>query len=110
MRTWTDRYEQASRRVSNGRVIVDRQRALIEWQRTLGRDTQEYERLLESFERSQEIFESDLARICDERRNRTDDDRVVPRGDVGSRRNGLEGVSRFRARVRRSRQQNCFKS
>jgi hypothetical protein len=60
---WIERHEQAKRHVEDGQRVVDRQRTLIARQKVLGHDTQMSERLLAAFERSQVIFESDLARI-----------------------------------------------
>jgi hypothetical protein len=67
MRRWTERFEEACRHVTEGRRIVDGQRALIERQKASGHDTNEFEHLLASFESAQQIFESDLARIQKER-------------------------------------------
>jgi hypothetical protein len=66
MRPWTERYEEAKRHVADGRLVLERQRALIDRQKVLKRDTAVSERLLATFERSQEIFEGDLARIRQE--------------------------------------------
>jgi hypothetical protein len=52
---------QANRHVVDGRRVVERQRALIARQKARGHDTQQSEGLLAQFERSQEMFESDLA-------------------------------------------------
>ena len=67
MRTWTERHEEAHRHVIDGQRIIDRQLTLIERQKVLGRDTTTSEGLLAAFRSSQAIFESDLARICQER-------------------------------------------
>jgi hypothetical protein len=55
--------EQAFRHVTAGRQVVARQRALIEKRKTLGADVSESESLLEQFERTLAIFESDLAEL-----------------------------------------------
>jgi len=67
MSSWTERYEQAHRHVIDGQRITDRQLTLIERQKLLGSDTTNSEGLLAAFRRSQAIFESDLARILQER-------------------------------------------
>jgi hypothetical protein len=67
MRTWTERYEEAHRHVVEGQRIIHRQLTLIERQKVLGRDTTNSEVLLAAFRNSQAIFESDLARIRQER-------------------------------------------
>jgi hypothetical protein len=62
-----DRYALAQRRAAEGRRIIDRQRLLIQRQKNLGQDTSGSEDLLAAFERSQEIFERDLASFRGER-------------------------------------------
>jgi pantothenate kinase-related protein Tda10 len=52
---------QAERHVRRGREIVARQRKLIADLGAQGSDTQVAEELLAAFERSQELFEDDLA-------------------------------------------------
>jgi hypothetical protein len=67
MPSWEDRYEQAHRHVTNGLYVIERQRILIERQKSLSADTKRSEELLSQFERSQVIFEEDLDRIILER-------------------------------------------
>ena len=67
MRPWPERHAEAERHVADGQRVIDRQRAIIERQQALGSDTQQSQALLAAFERSQAIFESDLARIRRER-------------------------------------------
>jgi hypothetical protein len=66
MRTWIERHTEARRHVTRGQHIIDGQRILIGKQKALGRDTTRFEELLAAFERSQAIFEADLARIRQE--------------------------------------------
>ncbi len=66
LRNRTERYEEAKRHVADGLRVIERQRALTDRQQALRRDTELSERLLAAFERSQGIFEDDLARICKE--------------------------------------------
>ena len=54
---------QAARHVTEGRLIVARQCALISKQKQGGFDTFDSERLLEQFERSLAIFEDHLQKI-----------------------------------------------
>jgi hypothetical protein len=61
MDQWLERRALALRHVENGRLIVDRQRTLIARIKALGVNTDEAESLLKAFERSQTIFEDDLA-------------------------------------------------
>ena len=63
---WEDRHEQALRHVLRGRIIIERQRALIERRKALGADTKQSEELLDRFEASQVIFEEDLHRFSRE--------------------------------------------
>ena len=53
--------EMAQRDVSEGRTLVERHRAFIAKLRAAGRPTHRAEALLESCERSLQIFEDDLA-------------------------------------------------
>jgi hypothetical protein len=57
------RLEAAWRHVERGRVIIERQQALIARQRAFGHDAAMSESLLAAFERSQDIFEQDLRDI-----------------------------------------------
>ena len=59
--THDERIAIASRHVRDGRTIVERQRRLIDDLRRRGISTESSEALLRSFERSQAIFEDDLA-------------------------------------------------
>jgi len=61
MKTWTERRLLALKHVISGRRIIDRQRRAIAQRKAIGADTSESERLLESFEKTQLIFEQDLA-------------------------------------------------
>jgi hypothetical protein len=66
MSTWTERHEQAQRQVKYGQRIIDCQRVLIATRKALGEGTTELQEMLATFEESQAIFESDLARIRDD--------------------------------------------
>ncbi len=67
METWEDRHANAQRHATNGRRAIDHQRAIIAKQGALRLNTQASEDLLAAFERSQEIFEGNLARVLRER-------------------------------------------
>jgi hypothetical protein len=67
MDTWENRRAVAERHVTDGRRAIDQQRSIIARQRVLRVDTQASEALLAAFERSQEIFEGNLARLLQER-------------------------------------------
>jgi hypothetical protein len=56
----------AERRVQEGRRTIARQRELIARQKALGQDTTISQSLLDEFEQSQTIFETDLHRINSE--------------------------------------------
>jgi hypothetical protein len=58
-----ERHAIAQHRVAEGQSLIERQRSLIRRQNLLGNDTTEAEELLVKFERSQAVFEYDLARI-----------------------------------------------
>jgi hypothetical protein len=62
-----ERYQEAHRHVVSGREVIRRQRDLIAARKADGRNTDESEELLVTFERTQAIFEDDLARITRER-------------------------------------------
>jgi hypothetical protein len=62
-RPWLERYLEAHRHAVSGRTVIKRQRGLIARQKAVGRNTEASEDLLASFERTQAIFENDLARI-----------------------------------------------
>ncbi len=66
-RTWTERHDEARRHAAKGRHVLDRQRDLIRRQKASGADTIRSEALLATFEQSQAIFDSDVARIRQER-------------------------------------------
>ena len=53
----------AAHHVRSGRLVVERQRALIRRGQEAGRNTDASEDLLALFERTQAIFEDDLARL-----------------------------------------------
>lgn len=59
----TEQLAMAERHVRDGRAIVARQRGLIERYRSRGHSTFASEELLSCFERTQAIFEDDLARL-----------------------------------------------
>jgi hypothetical protein len=63
MRTWEERYADAQRHVADGRRAIDHQRSVISNQKALRLNPQASEDLLAAIERSQEIFEGNLARI-----------------------------------------------
>jgi hypothetical protein len=67
MDTWEKRQAATERHVADGRRAIDHQHSIIAKQKALRLNTQASEDLLAQFERSQEIFESDLARIREER-------------------------------------------
>ena len=62
----------ALRHVATGRRIIERQLALIVQLRAWGHNTDEAEDLLGAFQRSQQIFENDLAQIILRRQHRKD--------------------------------------
>ena len=57
------RFAMAQRHVREGRRIVERQRQLVLGQQQQGYDTTASESLLRAFERTLDVFESDLAAI-----------------------------------------------
>jgi len=57
------RFAMAQRHVREGRPIVERQRQLVLGQQQRGYDTTASESLLRTFERTLDVFESDLAAI-----------------------------------------------
>jgi hypothetical protein len=67
MDTWEKRLAAAERHVTDGRRAIDHQRSVIAGQKALRLNTQASEDLLAAIERSQEIFEGNLARIRLER-------------------------------------------
>jgi hypothetical protein len=66
MRPWTERHTEAVRHVEVGRRVILRQRLMIERYRSMGLSTVHAESLLDTFERTQVIFEDDLIRISRE--------------------------------------------
>jgi hypothetical protein len=67
MDPWEKRHALAERHVIDGRKAIDQQRSIIARQKALRVNTQASEALLAAFERSQEIFEGNLARLLQER-------------------------------------------
>jgi hypothetical protein len=67
MKTWEERHANACRHVSDSRRAIDHQRSIIAKQGALRLNTQASEDLLAAFERSQEIFKGNLARVLLER-------------------------------------------
>ena len=57
------RIEQARRHVEVGRLLIGRQKEIVERHRLEGRDTKPAQDLLTAFERTQEVFEQDLTRL-----------------------------------------------
>ena len=66
MASSADHLAQAQRHVDSGRGIIARQRLLIEGQIARGADTTVSARLLSMFERTQAVFEEDLATLKSE--------------------------------------------
>jgi hypothetical protein len=67
MDIWEKRHASARHNVTVVRSVIDRQRSIIAGQKALRLSTQASEELLTAIERSQEIFEGNLARILEER-------------------------------------------
>jgi hypothetical protein len=67
MDTWEKRHADAQRHVDDGRRAIEHQRSIVAKQKSLRLNTQVSENRLATFERSQNIFESELARIRHER-------------------------------------------
>jgi hypothetical protein len=63
MMSWTERRAVGLKNVENGRRAVEWQRGLVNRLRLGGFDTVQAEELLRHFERSQCIFEEDLAEL-----------------------------------------------
>jgi hypothetical protein len=59
----TEYIERARRHVQLGGATIERHKKLLESHRIEGRDTKPAEDLLAAFERSQKVFEHDLARL-----------------------------------------------
>jgi hypothetical protein len=58
----TEYIERLRRHVEQGRVMIERCKKTVERHRIEGRDTKPVEDLLAALERTQEVFERDLAR------------------------------------------------
>ena len=58
-----DRIRNAKGHVEFGRAAIEHYKELLEKHRAEGRETKPVEALLETFERSQKVFEYDLARL-----------------------------------------------
>jgi hypothetical protein len=67
MTTWEERHALAQHHVTYGRRAIDHRRSIIASQKFLRLNTQASEDLLTVIERSQELFDSNLARILQER-------------------------------------------
>ena len=63
VRRLEEQIRNAQRHVELGRAIIDYHKELLERHRTDGRDTKPAEDLLEALERSQKVFEHDLAEL-----------------------------------------------
>jgi len=57
------RIEQARRHIAVGRLLIERQKEIVERHRLEGRDTKPAQDLLTAFEHTQEVFERDLTRL-----------------------------------------------
>jgi hypothetical protein len=55
--------ERARRHVELGRLLIERHKEMVERHRVEGRDTTPAENLLAALERTQQVFERDLARL-----------------------------------------------
>ena len=62
-----ERISMARRHVATGHSVIARQRDVIAKKRAFGADASGAEELLDQFEQSQAMFESDLARLLKER-------------------------------------------
>ena len=58
-----DQIRNAKGHVEFGRAAIEYYKELLEKHRAEGRDTRPVEALLETFERSQKVFENDLAQL-----------------------------------------------
>jgi hypothetical protein len=67
MDAWEKRHGSAQHHVAVGRNAIDRQRSIVAGQKALRLSTRASEELLAAIERSQEIFEGNLARILQQR-------------------------------------------
>ena len=59
----TEYIERARRHVELGRLQIKRHKEMVERHRAEGRDTKPAENLLAAFERTEQVFERDLARL-----------------------------------------------
>ena len=57
------RIEQARRHIEVGRLLIERQKEMVERHRLEGRDTKPAQDLLTAFEHTQQVFERDLTRL-----------------------------------------------
>jgi hypothetical protein len=67
MDTWTKRHAVAQRDLDTARRAIDHQRSIVASQKALRLNTQASQDLLTVMERSQEIFEGNLAGLLRER-------------------------------------------
>jgi len=63
MPTLEERRASAQRHVEIGRQLIERHKAYIETLKSQGRDTTAARQLLETYERTQKVFEYDLAEL-----------------------------------------------
>jgi hypothetical protein len=68
MSTWTECHDRAQLEVLEGQRLIECQRVLIALRKSLGDGTERAQESLATFESSQALLESDLARIREERR------------------------------------------
>jgi len=61
MEHWLERRARTLRHIESGRRVIDRQRAIVAHKKALGLNSDVFENLLGAFERTQAIFEQDLA-------------------------------------------------
>ena len=59
----TEYIEQARRHVEMGRLLIKRQKEMVERHRVEGRDVKPAQDLLAAYERTQQVFERDLTRL-----------------------------------------------
>jgi hypothetical protein len=87
MKSWSERRALALEHVEKGHRAVKRQREIVEQRNALGMDTtsSSSEALLKQFERSQEIFEKDLAELDRIGRKELRSPPGPPRGRPGQR-------------------------
>lgn len=63
MESYAERLAKAERHVTEGRATVERQRELVREQAERGLSTKASQQVLDQFERTQTIFEEDMARL-----------------------------------------------